>query len=84
MARPMLQQFTTWLRKKGVCARHAICADCVLVKRCVFLVGDGIYIDDDDHDTKESSLGRDKRVNAKSDGMEERQIEQAAAIVGRW
>jgi len=73
MTRPMLHDFLAWLRKKGLAEDADFAELCHLCglrmsEALRILVGDVI---DDDHDTKTLLVRGDKRVNAKSDGMQE-------------
>lgn len=73
LTRPMLKDFLAWLRKKGLREDAEFAEACHLCGLRIsealrILVGDVI---DDDHETKTLLIRGDKRVNAKSDGMEE-------------
>ena len=73
MTRPMLQQFMTWLRKKGLHEDADLAEACHLCGLRIsealrILVGDVV---DDDHESKTLLIRGDKRVNAKSSGMDE-------------
>ena len=73
LTRPMLTEFTTWLRKKKLYDDADLAEVCNVVglrlsEALRVLVGDVV---DDDHDTKTLLIRGDKRVNAGSADLEE-------------
>jgi len=73
LTRPMLHDFLAWLRKKALSEDADFAEACHLCGLRIsealrILVGDVV---DDDHEARTLLVRRDKRVNAKSDGMEE-------------